>query len=104
VPSVVISFATDPARWAPLDARLHRTVTTRAAGDCEAVLRVATRLRRKPAIAGAPDPLRGFEVSVSPVVLQNRESNDIGFGLDRRRYPPLDLGRPAGVTPTAVWR
>jgi ADP-heptose:LPS heptosyltransferase len=66
VPSVVIFFATDPTRRAPLDAACTAPFTTRAAGDCEAVLRAATRLRRKPAIAGAPDPLRRLEVSVSP--------------------------------------
>ena len=56
VPSVVIFFATDPGQWAPLDARVHRTVyhpNDVAAGN---VLAAALRLLddtegRAPAIA-----------------------------------------------------
>jgi ADP-heptose:LPS heptosyltransferase len=44
VPSVVVFFATDPAQWAPLDARLHRTVYHPDDVDAGAVLAAALRL------------------------------------------------------------
>jgi ADP-heptose:LPS heptosyltransferase len=44
LPSVVMFFATDPTRWAPLDRRRHRVVHDPAGIDASSVLRVALQL------------------------------------------------------------
>jgi ADP-heptose:LPS heptosyltransferase len=44
VPSVVIFFATDPAQWAPLDSRLHRTVYRANDVDVESVEQAVLQL------------------------------------------------------------
>lgn len=44
VPSVVVFFATDPKQWAPLDARLHRTVYRPHGVDFETVRDAALQL------------------------------------------------------------
>jgi ADP-heptose:LPS heptosyltransferase len=44
LPSIVVFFATDPRQWAPLDARLHRTVYRPGDVDVATVLRAALEL------------------------------------------------------------
>jgi ADP-heptose:LPS heptosyltransferase len=47
LPSVVVFFATDPAQWAPLDRRLHRTIYDPAGVDVDTVLEHALALLRE---------------------------------------------------------
>ncbi|HEX6793491.1 MAG TPA: glycosyltransferase family 9 protein [Casimicrobiaceae bacterium] len=65
VPSVVVFFATDPAQWAPLDTRLHRTVYRPDDVDVATVLNAALELLDDTDVSAAqrlrpsPAPMRG---------------------------------------------
>jgi ADP-heptose:LPS heptosyltransferase len=64
LPSVVIFTATDPARWAPLDANLHRVVHDPARNNARRVLECAMQLLRETWAPGNDHGLPGSRVPI----------------------------------------